>query len=137
MSPLWPGEQRAEPERVDVVERRRRPTLSASWDGVDEQVVDALVPVLAEGRAAHADDRHAVPDPVAGHAKLLLVYASEGSGLPEVVVHAVGGHEPPERHLDAVADRHRGGVHVGQLAREAAAALEVDARAATTGGESE
>ena len=36
-------------------------------DRVDEQVVGALVPVLAERRAPHPDDRDPVPDPVTRH----------------------------------------------------------------------
>ena len=38
--------------------------VKASVGGVDEQVVGALVPVLAEGRAPHADDGDPVPDAV-------------------------------------------------------------------------
>src|SRR5258708_19404154 len=64
--PALAREQRAQPERVDVLQvdaRRRRRVLRR----VDQQVADALVPALAERRAAHADDRHAVANPVAGH----------------------------------------------------------------------
>ena len=57
-----PERHGAEPVGVDVVlvtpaEARR---LAG---GVDEQVVGALVPVLAEGGAAHPDDGHLVRMP--------------------------------------------------------------------------
>src|SRR5207253_663656 len=58
--------ERAEPERVDVRERDARGGERV-LRGVDQEVVDALVPVLAERRAPHADDRHPVADPVARH----------------------------------------------------------------------
>ena len=56
----------AEPVGVDVVlvDAGRRVRLVG---GVDEQVVEALVPVLDEGRAPHPDDRDPVLDPVASH----------------------------------------------------------------------
>src|SRR5512134_739872 len=50
------------------------------------------------------------------------------AGLPEIVVHSLGGEQPSERHLHAVADLDGSRVDVGQLALEAAAALEVDHR---------
>ena len=52
----------------------------------------------------------------------------DGAGLPEVVVDPVGGEQPAERHLHPVADLHVVGVDVGELDREAAAAVEVDDR---------
>src|SRR5439155_2589308 len=64
--PALAREERAQPERVDVLQvdaRRRRRVLRR----VDQQVADTLVPALAERRAAHANDRHAVANPVAGH----------------------------------------------------------------------
>ena len=57
---------RPEPEGVDVGQgdpRGGRRLLHR----FDEEVVDALVPVLAEGGAAHPDDGDLVPDSVAGH----------------------------------------------------------------------
>ena len=48
--------------------------------------------------------------------------------LPEVVVDAVGGEQPAERHLDPGADAHLVGVDVGELDRQPAAAVEVDDR---------
>ena len=41
--------------------------FEASLDRLDQHVVDRLVPVLGEARAAHADDRHPVADPGAAH----------------------------------------------------------------------
>src|SRR5207247_8405252 len=58
------GIERAEPERVDVAQLhtcRRERVLG----GVDQQVVDALVPSLAYRGAAHAYVRHLVADYVA------------------------------------------------------------------------
>src|SRR5690349_9416325 len=49
-------------------------------------------------------------------------------GLPEVVGDAVGAVEAAEGHLDAPADGDVGGVDVGELDRQAAAAVEVDDR---------
>src|SRR5262245_31150081 len=49
-----------------------------------------------------------------------------GARLPEVVADAAGREDPPERHLDLVADLHLLGLAVGHLAEEAAAALVVD-----------
>src|SRR5205823_2964277 len=57
---------RAEPERVDVVELDAG-RVEGGGGRVDDQLVDALVPVLAEGRAAHSDDRYAVSYPVTRH----------------------------------------------------------------------
>src|SRR6185503_20347412 len=48
--------------------------------------------------------------------------------LPEVVVDSLPGVEAPERHLELVTDRDLGGLHVGELAGEPAAALEVEHR---------
>src|SRR5581483_2350298 len=63
-----PGEERAEPERVHRVDRDAG-RLERVLRGLHEQVADALVPALAEAGAAHADDRHPVPDPVARHVR--------------------------------------------------------------------
>src|SRR3954469_13968156 len=48
-----------------------------------------------------------------------LLLSPKRSGFPEVVVDAVGGEQPPERHLHTVADRDRLGVDIGELATEA------------------
>ena len=60
----------AEPVRVDpvLVDAGRRERLLGR---VDQQVVGALVPVLAERRAPHADDRDLVLDSVRTHVMLL------------------------------------------------------------------
>ena len=53
--------------RARTRRRRRarcRPTAAPSDDDVDQHVVGRPVPVLAEGRAAHADDGDLVADPV-------------------------------------------------------------------------
>jgi len=79
--PALPREQRAEPEGVHRVDRHIG-RVERVLRGVDQQVAHALVPPLPEGGAAHADDRHAVPDPVAGHGKSplgSLSRAPEGS----------------------------------------------------------
>src|SRR5262249_46966354 len=60
----------AEPVGVDLL-RVDAGRLVRVASGVDEQVVGPLVPLLAEGRAAHADDGDAILDAVAGHASLL------------------------------------------------------------------
>src|SRR5205085_2511783 len=103
-------------------------------------------PAIAEVRAAHSDDRHAVANPVARHARLPFedVVVRRGSilparigrcrsvanrpRLPEIVVDAARGVELAERHLHAVTDLHGLGIDVGHLALEAAATLEVDDR---------
>src|SRR3954468_7793646 len=46
--------------------------------------------------------------------------------LPEVVVDAAGRDDPPEGHLHAVPDGHGARIHIGELAAEAAPAVEVD-----------
>ena len=71
---------RAEPVGVDLlgVDAGR---LVGLLGGVDEQVLGSLVPVLAEGRAAHADDRDAVLDAVAGHDVLLRAGSRPASRL--------------------------------------------------------
>ena len=114
---------RAEPVGVDVVlgDAGRGEGLRA---GVDDEVVEPLVPVLGEGRATHADDGHLVPDPVRAHQ--FVSSRAHRARLPEVVVDAVGAEEPPEGHLDPAAGPDLLGVDVGQLDREAAAAVEVD-----------
>src|SRR5438067_2201194 len=53
---------------------------------------------------------------------------SNRTGLPEVIVDPLGGGDLAERHLHPVADGNGGGVDVGDLAPEAAAAVEVDDR---------
>src|SRR5262249_58456182 len=65
-----PAAKGAEPVRVDLlgVDTRRLVRIPGR---IDEQVVGPFVPVLAEGRAAHADDRDAVLDAVACHGGLL------------------------------------------------------------------
>ena len=90
--------------------------------GVGEQVVDPLVPQLAELGAAHADDGHLVADPTTRHA----LVPSSRSGLPEIVVHALGRVDAPEGHDHPVADGQLVGPGVGELAAVAAAAVEVD-----------
>ena len=64
--PALTREERAEPEGVDwaQLDAGRGQGLAG---GVDQQVAGALVPVLAERRAAHADDRDAITNAVAGH----------------------------------------------------------------------
>jgi hypothetical protein len=57
------GLRRAEPVGVDVVLGHAR-AREGVVGGVDEQLVDALVPVLGEAGAAHADDGDAVADAV-------------------------------------------------------------------------
>src|SRR5436305_7019928 len=58
---------------------------------------------------------------------LLAIAAPQyGSGLPEIVVDAVGGEEPAERHLHAVTHRQVLDRGVGELDRQAPAAVEVD-----------
>ena len=101
---------------------------NASSRGVDQQVVGALVPVLAERRAPHADDRDAILDAVRSHVRLSVSQPRTGPRLPEVVVDLVGGEQLPERHLDPVAHLDVAGVDVGELDRQAAAAVEVDDR---------
>src|SRR5580700_4948243 len=49
-------------------------------------------------------------------------------GLPEVVGNAVGGEQPPKRHLDPHADPHVGRLDVGELDRQPLAVIEVDDR---------
>ena len=72
--------------------------VNASPVASSEQVVEPLVPVLGEARAAHPDDGDAVLDPVATH--------QTQPCLPEVVVDAVGGEQLAERQLDPGADAH-------------------------------
>src|SRR5690348_11737507 len=55
-----------------------------------------------------------------------FVRVADRPRLPEIVLHPADFVQPPERHLDAVADAHAAGVDVGQLALEAAAAVEVE-----------
>ena len=119
--PIVPSQKASTSSSVDAGRRER------VAGGVDEQVVGALVPVLAERRAAHADDGDPVADPVRCHVSPPR-RPSERTCLPEVIVHAVGGEQTAERHLDPVADRDRRRVDVGELALEAAAAVEVDDR---------
>ena len=89
----------AEPVGVDVVLADagglEAPRSAASHD----EVVEAQVPVLAERRAPHADDRHRslIPcDP--------CYSATDQPSLPEVVVDAVRGAEATECHLDPCPD---------------------------------
>src|SRR5262249_58379006 len=116
---------RAEPVGVDPcrVEAGRAIGLARR---VDEQVVGALVPVLAERRAAHAHDRDAVLDPPAAHDSYLsgvtlhpfdlrspsahcargfaaLAALAARARLPEVVVDSLPRVEAAERHLELVA----------------------------------
>src|SRR5437763_10307978 len=58
---------------------------------------------------------------------LLAIGAPQyGSCLPEIVVDAVGGEQTAERHLDAVTHRQVLDLGVGELDRQAPAAVEVD-----------
>ena len=66
-----------DPVRVDVGLRDagRRERVA---DRVDEQVVGALVPVLAERRAPHPDDRDPVADPVTRHRRASSACSLDG-----------------------------------------------------------
>src|SRR5262249_80534 len=84
--------------------------------GVDEQVVGPLVPVLAEGSAAHADDGDTILDAVAGHAGLLRFWYSAARTADATATAseapAVERHHLEGRRLDAVEAahvHHRGG----------------------------
>src|SRR5262245_61191429 len=72
---------------------------------------------MGRGAAANVSARRDDPGPLAA-----------GPRLPEVVVDALRGEEPPERHLQVVADGDVLRLDVGQLTREPAAALVVDER---------
>jgi hypothetical protein len=63
---------RAEPVGVDVV-RLHAGRLVGLIGGVDQEIVGAFVPMLAELRAAHADDRDPILDAIACHDVLLCV----------------------------------------------------------------
>ena len=54
-------ERVAHPGGLDVGTRDSR-VLERLFEGVDNQVLRTLVPMLAKGRAAHADDRDLVLD---------------------------------------------------------------------------
>jgi hypothetical protein len=58
-----PRTHRAEPEGVDIVDRDAG-TGERGGRRLHEQIVGALVPVLAEVRAAEPHDRHAIADAV-------------------------------------------------------------------------
>src|ERR671912_1911941 len=47
-----------------------------------------------------------------------LLPGPERPGLPEVVVDPLGGEQPPEGHLDPVAEAHAGGLDVRELDRQ-------------------
>src|SRR5947209_11490248 len=57
---------------------------------------------------------------------LAIAAPQNGSGLPKVVVDAVGGEQPAERHLDAITHRELIDGGVGELDGQASPAVEVD-----------
>src|SRR5205807_3433239 len=80
----------AEPVGVDVV-LGDAGRVEGGCGRVDQQVLGALVPVLAELRAAHADDGDSIADALRSH---LLASLAHWTRLPKVVVDAIYRADP-------------------------------------------
>ncbi len=114
-------ESQAASIRLRSMRRRRSPL-----EGADHQFLGTLVPVLAEARAAHADDGDLVANP-RGHAEISLDELHRNRLTPRRMSESCHSGSPPEKPDAWKAFREPGGRDLRLQAGERGAQAEMNA----------
>src|SRR5271165_5042040 len=137
LEPQGVGERQGAVADIDVVQRIAHPgrfdlrplylrVRQRFLEGLDHEIFGTLVPMFAERRAAHADDRDLVLDP-ARHRSNSERWAFRRRGLPEISAEATSfvARLDPEPHPNAISHGKPARVRVGEFHHHPRAVVEL------------